>query len=351
MKIIYIIISFFVVFLNNVNAQIRVKADGKVKIGAGTLEPGSTLEVQEYNKTTELRIFALSPNIARIWASNSLYAYGFGTDASGVGHIFKNMNSPSSIMTFNTMGDFGVGRTPSYKFDVNGVVRANTLICPSDEKYKSNIGVISHQASNLFKLKSVSYYLKNFDSKTSNDVDEIALEIFGGVVKNKDSQVPRIHYGFIAQEVREIYPELVYEDAEGLLGIDYVSFIPLLVAELKQQSEVIEELKKEIEMLKIVNGYTDVTKNSEYGGELYQNYPNPFDKSTIIKFRLPKDLNSATIYLYDLNGNQIKSYSIHESDEVLEIKAAELSPGIYLYSLMINGNIVDTKKMILTESY
>lgn len=349
MKTKYIITIISVILSFNLNAQIKVKTDGKVRIGSGTLNPGSTLEVQEYNKTTEIRIFATSPNIARIWTANSIYAFGFGIDASGNGQIYQNMNSPIAIMTFNSSGYIGIGRSPSYKLDVNGNIRVNSTIYTSDEKLKSNISPITAQTGNLFKLRSVSYNLNTTGLKSASNVVETETINSDNIVNKQEEQDRRIHYGFIAQEVKEIYPELVYEDKEGILGIDYVSFIPLLVAELKLQTETINNLKQEIETLKATNGNILVTSANKSFGELFQNYPNPFDEGTTIKFRLSSNVNSAAIYLYDLQGNQIKSYSISNANESLEIKASELKPGMYIYSLIANGNLIDTKTMILTE--
>jgi len=169
------------------------------------------------------------------------------------------------------------------------------------------------------------------------------------IINGQVEQDNKLHYGFIAQEVKEIYPELVYEDKDGILGIDYVSFIPLLVEELNQQTATINNLKQEIETLKVTNRNTIITNKDKSFGELYQNCPNPFDESTAIKFRLSNDINSAAIYLFDLQGNQIKSFSINNTNESVEIKASELQPGMYLYSLVANGKVLDTKTLILAK--
>jgi hypothetical protein len=61
-------------------------------------------------------------------------------------------------------------------------------------------------------------------------------------------------------------------------------------------------------------------------------------------------VNSATLYLYDLQGKQIKSFIINQRGEgSLTIKGSELQPGIYYYSLVADGKIIDTKQMILTN--
>ncbi|MCC7331265.1 MAG: tail fiber domain-containing protein [Flavobacteriales bacterium] len=60
----------------------------------------------------------------------------------------------------------------------------------------------------------------------------------------------RKHFGFIAQEVKEIFPELVYEDDERYLGIDYIGFIPILIEQIKIHNNTIEYLKEEIDLIK-----------------------------------------------------------------------------------------------------
>jgi hypothetical protein len=252
-------------------------------------------------------------------------------------------------MTFKSNGYFGIGRTPYYKLDVNGSIRVNNTIYSSDKRLKSNIAPISNQISNLFKLNSVSYNLNDVINKSEKVVQTETMDSTKAIsepVKHDN----RIHYGFIAQEVMEIYPELVYEDDEGMLGIDYVSFIPLLIEELKQQNKTIEKLSREVEILKTTSIKSLQANKNNTLGELYQNFPNPFNETTTIKFKLSNSIKSATLYLYDLQGNQIKSYLINQSNESsITIKKSELQSGMYLYSLVADGKFIDTKTMILTD--
>ena len=56
-------------------------------------------------------------------------------------------------------------------------------------------------------------------------------------------------------------------------------------------------------------------------------------------------------YVYDLQGKQIKSINVTERElGTIVIKGSELQPGIYYYSLIADGNIVGTEKMILTDT-
>jgi hypothetical protein len=79
---------------------------------------------------------------------------------------------------------------------------------------------------------------------------------------------------------------------------------------------------------------------------LYQNTPNPFGEGTTIKYFVPDNAN-AKIVFYDNYGNQIKTYNIAENGMgQLNVEASNLSAGMYSYSLIISGKIIDTKKMI-----
>jgi hypothetical protein len=57
-------------------------------------------------------------------------------------------------------------------------------------------------------------------------------------------------YGFIAQEVQQVIPEIVSTDSTGTIGLDTVSMIPFLVKAIKEQQEVINTLKVEIQNIK-----------------------------------------------------------------------------------------------------
>ena len=57
-------------------------------------------------------------------------------------------------------------------------------------------------------------------------------------------------YGFIAQEVQQVIPDIVSTDQSGTTGIDTVSIIPFLVKSIKEQQETIEQLRAEIQFIK-----------------------------------------------------------------------------------------------------
>ncbi|RPI75621.1 MAG: T9SS C-terminal target domain-containing protein [Ignavibacteriales bacterium] len=83
---------------------------------------------------------------------------------------------------------------------------------------------------------------------------------------------------------------------------------------------------------------------------LLQNFPNPFNPATVIKFNLPQD-EFVSLKVFNSLGKEVanlidekRSAGIHQ----INFEAAELSSGIYYYKLSA-GNFSETKKMLLIK--
>jgi len=82
---------------------------------------------------------------------------------------------------------------------------------------------------------------------------------------------------------------------------------------------------------------------------LYQNYPNPFSISTIIAYSIT-ERSYVSLIIYDILGNEIVSLvnSYQDADVYsVEFNAGDLSGGIYLYTIKVDGKPVKTRRMII----
>ena len=80
---------------------------------------------------------------------------------------------------------------------------------------------------------------------------------------------------------------------------------------------------------------------------LNQNQPNPFAEQTVITYNIPSTANAAQILFYDVNGKQINSVTITTFGQgQLNVYANDLTSGMYSYTLIVDGQIIDTKKMV-----
>jgi len=80
---------------------------------------------------------------------------------------------------------------------------------------------------------------------------------------------------------------------------------------------------------------------------LEQNVPNPFAEQTTINYFLPDNISKAQILFYNAQGKLIQSVDLNERGKgQLNVFASDLSNGIYTYTLVADGKIFETKKML-----
>ena len=162
----------------------------------------------------------------------------------------------------------------------------------------------------------------------------------------------KTHYGLDAEVLKEIYPDLVYESQEGDLCINYTEMIPLLV-------QSVSELRAQVVSLQGTQTYNVRARNGNETGiggnaldvpALEQNDPNPFTQTTVVRYTLPESVKSAFLYIYDLNGTKIDQKTLQDRGKSsVTLEAGSLAPGMYLYALVADGKVIDTKRMIITK--
>jgi len=187
-------------------------------------------------------------------------------------------------------------------------------------------------------------------------------------------QQKQIHTGFIAQDVEKAAKSIGYDfsgvdvdDSEnGLYGLRYSEFIVPLVKAVQELSEqknakdaTIVSLQHQVEILtglvnRLIendNNFTSNSKNiSVSNASLEQNFPNPFNQTTTIRYTLPESFQSAQIIVANMFGNKIRQIPVYNSGQKsITIEGGSLPAGMYAYSLYVDNILIDTKKMILTK--
>ena len=80
---------------------------------------------------------------------------------------------------------------------------------------------------------------------------------------------------------------------------------------------------------------------------LDQNIPNPFAEQTAIGYFLPDDVKKAQVLFHNADGKLINSVEISERGKgLLNVYADDLSSGVYSYTLIADGKVIDTKRMV-----
>jgi hypothetical protein len=131
------------------------------------------------------------------------------------------------------LGTVGIGTSDpqGYRLYVNGTAYSTGGWQGSDMKFKKNISDIDGPLEKLLKIRGVI-----FEWKT----DEF-----------KDKGFPSgRHYGVIAQEIEEVFPEVVKTGSNGEKAVSYTELVPILIEAMKAQEQEIQTLKQEVDQLK-----------------------------------------------------------------------------------------------------
>ncbi len=278
-------------------------------------------------------------------------------------HCFAGYFTGGEVVVMN--GNVGIGREqPAYLLDVNGTIRVSSTLYSSDERLKSDIKPLTDEKDKLYLLQGKSY------KKALIPVDIKDSLTLATAKKTKEKTIETPEYGYLAQELKEVFPDLVSQDSAGYYSVNYIGLIPVIVEALKDQRSEnekkqiqiekqqiqIDEQREQIKQLVKLMGIKSIDKKvfEENGIEsiplLLQNTPNPFNQSTEIGYFIPETVGSANIYIYDVNGVQQRNISIAErGNGITVLQATALQAGIYFYTLICDGKPVDTKQMILTK--
>ena len=360
-------------YVKSKNVPLRVERDG-----AATTSGAWSYGVDATNLATDTRMIigvnsvAWTHDYTTINKGRAFGVYGAaGYTTSGYnygiyGNLLSTQNGAAIVGAVNSMDVNVPGRYAGY---FQGDVRTTgnfygTVLTPSASRSalmgRSAVMPLSAE-SDATNSMSVGEKLSRLAAVQYNLSEPQAAQTFaasGDTVAAAPRSVTDIqalektHYGLDAEVLKEVYPDLVYESQEGDLCINYTEMIPLLV-------QSVNELRAQVVSLQGTQTYNVRARNGSETGvggnvldvpTLEQNDPNPFTQTTVVRYTLPESVKSAFLYIYDLNGTQIDQKMLQSRGKSsVTLEAGSLAPGMYLYALVADGKVIDTKRMIIIQ--
>jgi len=216
MKLFILLILSFTVSISISSAQMIVDNQGQV--GVGSYWENNT----NVGGSTALHV------------SGSLYVTGDASKGVTIESYSGDVILRGGYNNGGYLGKFNDRWGNIYTNKINGV-----LYTTSDMSIKENIKPIENAILNLMKINPVEYDIRAsfFADSAEGDPEKLAAE-------SKNTA------GVIAQELIELYPQLVKFDKDAnLYEVNYVGLIPHLIKALQEQQLVIEDLIAKVETL------------------------------------------------------------------------------------------------------
>ena len=264
-------------------------------------------------------------------------------------------------MSINSAGVYGrYAGAFSGDVYVTGNLTATNYLTSSDRNLKENIAALCSEEDGetaldkVMDMNVVKYNYKKreieVDENILNSMSEDELAALELERERAEQDAKQLHFGLIAQELQTIYPNLVTEGQDGYLAVNYVELVPVLIQSIKELKQEINEMKGEGQIAKAPTA-TAITSATAEGktSALYQNTPNPFNGQTTIRFQIADGAHSAYVCIFDMQGKQLQRHDLSTSDNSLTIDGTQLGAGMYLYTLIVDGREIDTKRMILSK--
>ena len=346
-----------------------------------TSQGSNSIAIGGDNMITASQAYALG----KLNESEGLYALATGTSntATGVSSVTLGGSNQYAVGDYSaTMGY----RTIAEAYATVAIGRYNSYTTGDETTWVSSDPLFIAGNGSALGVRSAAFVLfkngnatlggtlsQNSDLRLKDDVITLSdaltkiKKLRGVSFKWKDDAIhdTKEHIGLIAQEVEKVYPELVVTGDNGMKSVDYSSIVAPLIEAVKELDVQNKAMSAKIEaveaQLAATNPALTTTVQSSAttqdealahqlkGAVLYQNTPNPFNQSTVIRYALPEGTQQAGIIIYNMNGVQLMAYDNLQGKDQLEINAHTLKAGMYLYSLIADGQEVDTKRMILTR--
>jgi hypothetical protein len=303
-------------------------------------------------------------------ARNVFIGYMAGYSETGSNKFYIDNNDDIGPLLY---GDF-IANTLSigtkytgtaYSLVAPGKVRASAYDVVFDERLKENVQRMPNALTKVNRVEGISY---RFKADT-------------GEISQQSTTAKKLQYGFLANNIQEVFPELVTED-QGMLSMNYQGMIPVLVEAIKslslkqdsmshlqvqltqvqQKNQQLEQqnqqLTTELQLIKQALQANGLLKTSTKPAEssisptifLFQNEPNPFTETTTITYQVSIQAREVSLILTTLTGNQVQVFhNLSAGTGEVSISGGSLAAGTYVYSLVVDGQIVASKQMLLTK--
>ncbi|NQU34867.1 MAG: T9SS type A sorting domain-containing protein [Bacteroidetes bacterium] len=108
-----------------------------------------------------------------------------------------------------------------------------------------------------------------------------------------------------------------------------------------------DENENIVVVAKFVTSPDGINDNILNNSKVSEIYPNPAENFINLDYELPNEVRQASIKIVNILGSIVKEQQIDTRSNTHRIDISDINGGIYFYSVLINGEALSTKKLIV----
>lgn len=313
--------------------------------------------------------------------STGYYNTGYGTGSNVSANNLDYASAFGAFAVSNANNKTVIGRNVAGTV-IGGFVNWSNL---SDGRFKEDVKENVPGLDFIRQLRPVTYWI-NVDKLQRHITAQMPDSVTAFYLPTAEEQAlakQEIRTGFIAQEVEAVAKRIGYtfdgvnapKNPTDNYSIAYGQFVPSLVKGMQEQQEEIEKQEAEMQKLRLTNAElrTEIddlrtrlakleallqpaaihTQQPAHlsSARLDQNQPNPSDGSTLIRYFIPPTVSKAELRITSVDGKVVETISLPTRGEgQTDVQLQNLNGGNYFYTLVLDGQILETKQMMILKN-
>lgn len=205
----------------------------------------------------------------------------------------------------------------------------------SDERAKKNIQGLNNGLSKITLLNPVSYDWKE---------EKVMADSLNGIAPSGPIENGVRQYGFLAQDVEKVMPDVVTTDENGFKMVNYIAIIPVLVKAVQELQSTVS--KQSVLIKELIGKQSSGTGKIEKANKILSCSANDSGERLSIATQLDDGVTNARLVISSISGEPERTIPVSAQSPNVDENISSLQKGIHIVGLYVDNGLSDSKNWV-----
>lgn len=203
----------------------------------------------------------------------------------------------------------------------------------SDARAKENVQELQAGLGTIAKLHPVNYEWKQ---------EAFAVDSMRNVVPGGQGEEGKEQFGFLAQDVERVLPNVVESSEQGVKMINYIALVPVLVKAVQELQEIVDNQADLIEQLQTGNIAAKQASVNRISKCSVDNSSGKLQVSTVLE----EGVYNAKLLVSSATGDKEREFFVSAENPSVDVNVSGLNKGVHVVCLYVDDKKVDSRSCI-----